>query len=366
MDAKAKFYKSQLLNLLANRKKMITEVNPEMIVLARETRGLTQQDLADKLNRPRANVSRLENGDTNVQHDTLLAISVATHYPPQFFMQQGKTIPVNLAYRKREKVHLKLLTPIEAKMNIIRRHVQFVTRALDKVAPELPLIEVTEEKTPFVIASIVRKNWRIESGVIENLTAILESKGIILSSFDFGTGRVDSRSMFTDDKHPIIFLNRSLLGDRLRYSLAYELGQLIMHTHSVVPSERDVAKEANEFAAAFLMPEDDIISDLGEGITLNLLAKLKTKWKVSMISLLYRADDLGLITSNQKRYLIQQLNQQNIRRREPMELDVPIENATLLKKLIKQYINEYEISIQQMAAILAIPLEDYLDYYGEM
>ena len=67
-----------------------------------------------------------------------------------------------------------------------------------------------------------------------------------------------------------------------------------------------------------------------------------------------------------KRYLIQQFNQQKIRRREPIELDVPIENSTLLKKLIKQYISEYEITIHQMAAIFAIPLEDYLDYYGEM
>lgn len=345
---------------------MNTDINPEMIVLARATRGLTQQDLADKLHRPRANVSRLENGDTNVQHDTLLAISIATHYPPQFFSQQGKNIPVNLAYRKRDKVHLKLLTPIEAKMNIIRRHVQFVTRALDKVAPQLPIIEVTQDMTPSIIASVVRKKWNIEHGVIENMTAILESNGIILSSFDFGTERVDSRSMFTDEKHPIIFPNRSLLGDRLRYSLAYELGQLIMHTHSIVPSERDVTKEANEFAAAFLMPENDIIIDFAEGITLNLLARLKTKWKVSMISLLYRADDLGLITPNQKRYLIQQFNQQNIRRREPIELDVPIESPMLLKKLIKQYISEYEISHQQMAAIFAIPFEDYLDYYGEM
>lgn len=345
---------------------MNSEVNPDRIILARETRGLTQQNLADKLHLPRANVSRLENGDTHVQRDTLSAISAATHYPMQFFTQQGKAIPVNLAYRKREKVHLKLLTPISAKMNIIRSHIQFVTRALDKEVPRFPQLEVTEERTPSVIASLVKKQWNTESWVIENLTAILEDKGIIITSFDFGTERVDSRSMFTDDKYPIIFLNRSLLGDRLRYSLAYELGQLIMHTHSVVPAERDVSREANEFAATFLMPQENILKDFEEGITLNLLAKLKTKWKVSMISLLYRADGLGLITVNQKRYLIQQFNQQKIRRREPMELDVPQENATLLKRLIKQYISEYEISIHQMAAIFAIPFEDYLDYYGEM
>jgi Zn-dependent peptidase ImmA (M78 family)/DNA-binding XRE family transcriptional regulator len=345
---------------------MISEVNPNMIVLARETRGLTQQDLADKLNLPRANVSRLENGDTIVQKETLLAISVATKYPPQFFSQYGEFTPVNLAYRKREKVHLKLLTPIEAKMNIIRRHVQFVTRALDKPVPQLPFFEVTEERTPLMIASMIRRQWNINSETIENLTSILESHGIIISSFHFGTERVDSRSMFTDDKYPIIFLNRNLLGDRLRYSLAYELGQLIMHTQYVIPAGRDVTKEANQFAATLLMPEEDILKDFQGGITLNLLAELKRKWQVSMISLLYRADDLGLLTPNQKRYLLQQFNEQKIRRREPMELDIPKENPTLLKSIIKKYISEYEISHHQMAAIFAIPFEDYLDYYGEM
>lgn len=344
---------------------MNTEINPNMIVLAREARGLTQQELAEKLNLHKANVSRLENGDTNIHNETLLAISAATCYPPQFFMQQGIPMPANLAYRKREHVPVKLLTPIEAKMNIIRRHVQFVTRAFDKTIPQLPIFEVTNELTPSKIASLVRKRWNATASVIENLITFLEDKGIIISSFDFGTERVDSRSMLTDDKYPIIFLNKNLLGDRLRYSLAYELAGLIMHTFNVVSADRNISREANHFAAAFLMPEEAIKKDFeGSSITLPLLGELKSKWKVSMISLLYRADDLGFLTPNQKRYLIQQFNEQSIRRREPMELDVPKETPTLLRKLMKKYIKEYEIGIKDMAGILAIPIDDYLDYYS--
>ena len=48
-----------------------------------------------------------------------------------------------------------------------------------------------------------------------------------------------------------------------------------------------------------------------------------------------------------------------------MELDVPIEQPSLLKRLINKYINNYEIGINEMAAILAIPIDDYLDFYGE-
>jgi len=343
---------------------MLTDVNPNMIVLAREARGLTQQDLAERVNLHRANISRLEKGETTIQQVTLLAISAATRFPPQFFRQQGMFMPVNLAYRKREHVPAKLLTPIEAKMNIIRKHVQFITTALEKAVPLLPIYEVTEDRRPVYIASLVRKHWNIGSGVIENLVALLERKGIVISSFDFGTERVDSRCMLTDDKYPIIFVNKNLLGDRLRYTLAYELGQLLMHTFFPVSSDRDVSREANHFAAAFLMPEEDIRKDFEGGITLSILADLKRKWKVSMISLLYRSDDLSYLTPNQKRYLIQQFNEQKIRRREPVELDVPVEQPALLKQLVNRYIIEYEIDIHAMAAIFAIPAQDYLDYYG--
>jgi Zn-dependent peptidase ImmA (M78 family)/transcriptional regulator with XRE-family HTH domain len=364
---KVGIYSYLLLNLLALTKTddMNSEVNPNMIVLARESRGQTQQDLAEKLKLHRANVSRLEKGETNIHDEILMAISAATCYPPQFFTQSGIVIPVNLAYRKRQQVPIKLLTPIEAKMNIIRRNVQFVTRALDKEIPMLPTFEVMTDQTPSVIAGLVRKQWNVAEGIVEDLLGTIERQGIIVSSFDFGTERVDSRSMFTDDKYPIIFLNKHLLGDRLRYSLAYELGQLIMHTFSSISPQRDISREANEFAAAFLMPEEIIKKDLENGITLPLLAELKRKWKVSMISILYRADDLGLLTPNQKRYLIQQFNEQKIRRREPVELDVPLEKPALLKNLINYYISEYEIGIKEMTAIFAIPLEDYLDYYGE-
>jgi Zn-dependent peptidase ImmA (M78 family)/transcriptional regulator with XRE-family HTH domain len=356
-----------LLNSLVITKNafMNSEINPNMIVLAREARGFTQQELAEKINLHKANVSRLENGTTNIHQETLMAISVATCYPPQFFMQDGGSMPTNLAYRKRQQVPARLLTPIEAKMNIIRKHIQFITRSLDKVVLKLPIYDVTEDRLPCQIAELVRKQWNIFEANIENLTTVLENKGIIISSFDFGTERVDSRGMMTDDKYPIVFVNKNLLGDRLRYSLAYELAQLVMHTFTVVPADRDISREANQFAAAFLMPEQSIRKDFEAGLTLPLLGALKRKWKVSMISLLYRADDLGFLTPNQKRYLIQQFNEQKIRRREPIELDVPKETPALLPKLMQEYMSEYELTINQMAAHLAIPVEDYFDFYGK-
>lgn len=341
-----------------------TTINPQMILLAREARGLTQTDLAERLNSYKASISRLEHGDGPVNENTLMALAEATHYPPQFFMQKGEILPVNLSYRKRKQVPAKILTPIEAQMNIIRNHVQLIFNGLEKLEIELPLIEVTEKNSPAQIANLVRKSWKVPAGPIENMSRLLEAKGILISNFDFGTDRVDSRSMLTDDNQPIIFLNRNLLGDRQRFSLAFELGHLIMHTFCTVPHDRDINHEANLFAAEFLMPAKDILPDYKDGITLSLLGELKRKWKVSMISLLYRADDLGLLTPNQKRYLVQQFNDQKIRRREPPQLDLPKENPQRIRQLLTELMQRAKLTIFQLCTLLAIEHDDYIAYYG--
>lgn len=343
---------------------MTQTINPNMILLARESRGFSQSVLAEKLNSYKANVSRLEHGDTAVDDEVLIALSEATNYPPHFFLQKGEILPVNLSYRKRKNVPAKLITPIEAQMNIIRRHVHTITGAMEQARPELPLYKVDETNTPEKIATLVRKKWNMPAGAVENLSKILEERGIIISSFDFGTDRVDSRSMLTDDNYPIIFLNKNLLGDRQRFSLAFELGHLIMHTFCIVPHETDINHEANLFAAEFLMPAKDILKDFKEGITLSLLGELKRKWKVSMIALLYRADDLGLLTANQKRYLVQQFNDQKIRRREPQQLDVPKENPQLMRRLLADFMSKTKLGVIQLCTVLAIEHEDYLAYYG--
>lgn len=347
----------------------MTNINPNMILLAREARGLTQTGLAQKLNTYKANISRLEHGDAGADATTLLALAAATGFPPQFFLQQGEIMPVNLSYRKRKQVPAKLITPIEAQVNIIRRQLQLITRSLQLQAPKLPVYNAdanasgTDLKTLEKIASLLRKKWNIPAGPLDNITGILEQQGILISSFDFGTQRVDSRSMLTDDDQPIIFLNSSMQGDKQRFSLAFELGHLIMHTFCTVPHDRDINHEANAFAAELLMPAKEMLKEFKDGITLPLLGELKRKWKVSMISLLYRADDLGLLTPNQKRYLIQQFNQQKIRRREPPQLDVPKEKPMLVNNLLKQFQKTHRLSTHQVAALLAIEMDDYKKFY---
>jgi Predicted Zn peptidase len=342
---------------------MMGKINTQMIILAREARGMSQGELAQKIGMSPTNLSKIERNEIGINDESVQQISMATFFPGHFFYQQGTILPENLSYRRRNNVPQKIITPINSRINIIKNHVQFVTRALAVPMPSLPVIELTGNNSPAKIAAKVRHKWDLDKPVIDNMVKLLEKKRIIITGFDFGTERVDSRSILTDDGLPVICYNTALSGDRQRFTLAYELGQLIMHTYNKVPAHRDVVHEANIFAASFLLPEKEVRTDFKNGITIPVLADLKKKWKVSMISLLYRADDLGLITPNQKRYLLQQFNTLKIRRREPPELDIKKEEPQLLRQFIARYLGKTKLSVGEMAAVFALNTDEYIKMY---
>lgn len=337
--------------------------NTQMVILARESRGLSQLQLADAIGMSATNLSKIERADISIATETVEKIAIATQYPLPFFYRAGDIVPENLNYRKREVVAQKLITPVHAMANVYRMQVQIITALLQVQAPALPKLPVTNNQSPAQAANKLRQLWQIPEGPLANLTTIMENKGIVTCNFNFGTVRIDSRSMLTTNRQPIIFTNNTLGGDRQRFSLAYELGQLIMHTFVNLSTDADITHEANLFAAALLMPEKEIRKDFDKGITIPILAQLKTKWKVSMIALLYRADDLGYLTPNQKRYLLQQFNTLKIRRREPIELDIATETPTLLKSMEQQLRNKLQLNVIDMANLLCLNTEEYLEQY---
>lgn len=339
-------------------------LNPKMITVARESRGFTQLELAEKLSLSTSQMSRIEQDFTEVGEQHLKALSSVLNYPESFFYQEGENLPPALALRKRNKVAQKVMLPIEAEVNIYRINIEKLLKAMSDADFQLPVFDPEKLGSPAEAARRLRKLWKMEKGTIPNLTQLLEDNGFYVIAFDFNTERVDGMSIVANGTHPVVFSNKRSLGDRQRFTLAYELGHLVMHLQTNPSFTRDISHEANEFAAEFLMPEKDIKADFKDGVTINLLADLKRKWKVSMQALLYRANDIGVITDNQKRYLVNQLNSMNIRRREPAELDIPREQPMKLRDLITKYKNKQRLNVKQLALFFNSNEEEFLSKYS--
>lgn len=338
--------------------------NHQMLILARESRGISQGQLADSIDMSAANLCKIERSDIGIAQDKLGRIAAITNYPLQFFYRKGNIVPENNSYRRRVVVSQKLLTPVHAQANIIRLQVQQLEQLLQLPSWQWPKPPSEALSSAVALASWLRSYWQVPQGPITHLVRLLEDQGIVIATFNFGTPRIDSRSITTQLQRPIIIINSSLPGCRQRFSIAYELGLLLLQHYGMASPTDDIGHEANVFAAALLLPAADVKPALANGVNIALLAQLKPVWKTSMIALLYRADDLGFLTPNQKRYLVQQFNLLNIRRTEPPELAIPFEQPTLIQQWHAQCKAELHLTTVELAAILCLELPEYLELYS--
>lgn len=335
--------------------------NPRMLVLARESRGLTQKELADKLTVAQSFISKIESGLCDASESLLEIISQALDYPVSFFCQTDAIYGYGSAciyHRKRQSVPAYVLRKLIAEMNVLRIQ---VTRLLSGTEVEhenkFHRMDIVEfDGNAEHVASLVRRSWGMPPGPIDDLTASIEMAGGIVVKCSFGTNKIDAMSQWLPSLPPLFFMNAEVTGDRLRFSLAHEVAHVIMHQ---VPTN-NMEVEADRFAAEFLMPKVDIRPFL-KPLSLPRLATLKSYWKVSMAALLKRATDLKTITPRQKNYLWTQMGKQGYRLKEPV--DILSEEPTVLEDIIDVHRQELGYTISELSRLVASHEQEFRTRY---
>lgn len=327
-------------------------VNPAMLVLARESRGLTQVELADRVNVPQAIISRYESGGRNVGEHDLQRIADVLGYPTAFFFQSSQAHGVGSSgvyHRKRKTLPARLLNRLTAQINIVRLVVEKLLRSVDiERTQRFPEYNVDEFNGNIErIAEYVRAAWKLPPGPIHDLIGAIENAGGIVYRTAFGTHLLDAIVQCIPPAPPIFMVNDAIPGDRLRFTLAHEIGHLVMHD---IPRE-SMEEEADAFAAAFLMPANEIKHHFSR-VTLAQLAQLKPYWKVSIAALIHRAHDLESITDRQYRSLNEEMSRLKYKTEEPVP--IPIEKPTLLQEIIETHTKELGYSTAELAEMLLL------------
>ncbi len=70
-------------------------INHNAIILARESRRLTQAELSNLLNLKQGTLSKIENGFLPVNEQILESLSRSLKYPKEFFYEDMKISPLN-------------------------------------------------------------------------------------------------------------------------------------------------------------------------------------------------------------------------------------------------------------------------------
>lgn len=333
---------------------MSKQINPDCLKTGRQARGLSQTELARISGLTQGAISKYENGVLDPTEDAVAKLAAALRFPVPFFYQRDRALglPLSVQYRRRAGVGQKAMEQLEAEINLRLMHLRRLLSAVN-FDPELPLPRLDCDEyggDGEAIAEMTRRLWQMPSGPVRSLTDVVERAGCVVFQCNFETIGVDGLTIRASGLPPCIFLNSAMPGDRQRFTLAHELGHVIMHWF---PS-KDMEREANAFAAAFLMPARDVKPQLTGRLTLQRLASLKPLWKTSMGALLYRAKTLGTITEAQADYLWRQYSKAGYRKSEPPELDIPAERAVVLNDVVQCHLRTLGYTIEQMAAALHI------------
>lgn len=307
--------------------------NREMLALARESRGLTQTVFAEDIGISQAEVSKFENGIKTPSEAQIEKMARRLEYSADFFFldESVRAFGSGCVYhRKRKSATDAKLAHLLAKVNVKRIQVKQLMKSVEsRSGHTFEPLDVDEYKGgPKEAAQALRAMWQLPPGPVQNLIRVIEDAGGIVIKCDFGTNKVDALSQWLPGYPPIFLVNSAIPTDRMRFTLSHEIGHITMHR---TPTEK-MEREADAFAAEFLMPEREIRPHLSY-VDIARLAAMKPYWRVAMSALLYRASELGMIDERRKSYLWFLMGKSGYRTYEPVE--IAPEEPTLLRELIE-------------------------------
>ncbi|MFD8736580.1 ImmA/IrrE family metallo-endopeptidase [Streptomyces sp. NPDC059618] len=344
---------------------------PGMLTLARESRGWTQADLSGEMTRLAAGetvsqgyVSRAEAGRLVVKDERLALFAAALRYTPEMLCRTTDINGVGVGlihHRKRASLGALALRRVHATLSVTRLQVEAIaTAAHDDDKHRFRSIAVDDVDTPADAAETLRLEWGLPSGPVANLVEVLESAGALLVLRDLQTRELDGVSQWSRGDRPLFLLNSSAPADRFRFSLAHELGHIVMHAE---PGDaRLQERQADQFAAEFLMPHESILPDLQPGLDLSRLMKLKSRWRVSMAALAFRAKSLGVLSEWQYRSLTVEMSALGYRTKEPgpFERETPRHLADAVTRLTRQH----HLDLSQAAHLAGLELGEFCEIYS--
>ena len=205
-------------------------------------------------------------------------------------------------------------------------------------------------------AQAVRNTWGLGIDPIANVAELLEDRGIKVLATDLTTQvhGLTARVRGPNGTVPVIVVRRMKWGDRQRFTMAHELGHLLMKIDKRFGAE----EAAHRFAGAFLMPAEALWNAMGQHRTcvcLRELCDLKAVFGVSAQALAHRCRDLGIISGR----FFKQLTKEFAARRwsvAPFEepAAIPKEEPTRFRRLCLRALTEGAISKARCAELLGV------------
>lgn len=312
----------------------MSKINPKQITFARVRRRLTKAQLAKELDVTSRSLQNYETGASAPDPETLAKIAKLLNFPQQFFFLDEDMPEIKehaVSFRKLSKMTEAIKGCSFAAGAIAFKVNEWIEERFSLPQADLPDLSDLE---PEEAAATLRRMWGLGNAPIPNMIHLLESKGIRVFSLAEEAREVDAFCTWYEGK-PFVFLNTIKSAERSRFDAAHELGHLVRDLYTMQHGQAhgpEMERQADAFAAAFLMPKESVVANQPPAYTIKYLMKLKHYWGVSLAALAYRFNSLGLVSEWNYRSLCIEIAKSGYRTNEPEPMER--ETSQLLTKVL--------------------------------
>ncbi|CAM3920071.1 hypothetical protein CCOS865_00927 [Pseudomonas reidholzensis] len=332
----------------------------ERLKRARAAAGLSMQALGDLAGVSANMIKKYEHDQSMPGSATLIRLCKALSVRAEYFFRPVKVELSGVEYRKRSNTPKATLKRIEADVldqaerwqELINAWPEFPLQAYAPPAGLPGRVSTLEQVDG--LADHVRAQWALGLSPIPDLIDVLETHGILVIITDVEAHAKFDGLQASVGGQPVIVVSSNWPGDRQRFTLAHELGHLLLHER--LASELDEEKACNRFASAFLAPASAMRQHLGSQrhmLEMRELYLLKAEYGLSMQGCLYRAGDLGIVAQNVRERLFMVFVKQGWRKQEPGQ-PYRQETTRLFQQLVYRALGEGIVGESKAAELLGM------------
>lgn len=327
--------------------------NSERLEIARFRRRLSNKALAEQIGVSPVTLTRLGRNYNAPSDATVSALARVLGFPVAFFYDGSvdRVSPESASFRSMAAMTATERDAALAAGSVAYLFSDWISKRFN--LPESRLRDLSSQGDPAVAARILREEWGLGEQPVGSMIRLLESKGVRVFSLSENTRNVDAFSCWRNDE-PYVFLNTFKSVEHSRFDAAHELGHLVLHRHGG-PEGKLAESQANRFAAAFLMPEDDIKARIPRFVVLENLIRAKRRWGVSVSALAYRLHKLGTLSDWQYRTMCIEMNRRGYRQTEPDGM--PREESALWSQVFT-YLWQERLTKAHIASELNVPADE--------
>ena len=324
---------------------------------ARKAASLSLRALGEVVGVSQTTISKYETEESTPDSTMLIKLAKALKVKTEFFFRSSEFVLENKEYRKRTISNIELQS-IESKiLNLVEKRFEFeaLYPPMNAITFEIPnglpnRIQYLYNIDTF--ANKLRELWKLGNDPISDLSDLLESKGIKVFMIDEDAdNNFDGLAALVNSYH-IIVISKNWPGDRQRFTLAHELGHLMLD--GKLADTLDEEKASDRFAGAFLLPEVPLKKKLGDtrkNLEIAELSLIKKEFGVSMQVVFIRASQIKIIDYNYSSKLWKIFKKEGWNIKEPGE-QYPSEKVYHFKQMILRAVSEEYIEESKAAELL--------------